>query len=249
MKVCSKCKIEKDESEFYDQSSNRKGKMSSCKDCIKKYRKNNKDRINKKIKEWRVNNPEKQKLSIKNYKENNIDKCKELNKKWSQSEKAKKSRKEYFEKNKDSIYKKNKIWRENNPEYRKEYERNRKINNIQYYIVQKLRNRMRSAIIRKSDSTFNLIGLNINDLIKHFEQQFNSNISWLNKNEWHIDHIIPCSAYDLTNIEEQKKCFNFMNLRPCNAKENLEKNDKLDFDLIKKHNIEHLLPKDKRRLA
>ena len=52
-KTCSKCKIEKDVSEFYKQ---KRGVMSKCKECFKKYRKEyykeNKEKINKNQKEY-----------------------------------------------------------------------------------------------------------------------------------------------------------------------------------------------------
>ena len=51
-------------------------------------------------------------------------------------------------------------------------------------------------------------------------------MSWDNYGDWHIDHIIPCAAFDLTDIEQQKKCFNYKNLQPLWAEENLKK---LDF--------------------
>ena len=28
---------------------------------------------------------------------------------------------------------------------------------------------------------------------------------------WEIDHIKPCSSFDLTNLDHQKQCFNFKN--------------------------------------
>jgi hypothetical protein len=43
---------------------------------------------------------------------------------------------------------------------------------------------------------------------------------------WHIDHIKPVSSFDLTLPEEQLKAFNFKNLQPLWAKENLEKGSK-----------------------
>jgi len=60
MKTCSKCKIEKEESEFYKQKSRRNCLRSECKECMlnesKKYNKNNKEKRNEYRKEWRKNN-------------------------------------------------------------------------------------------------------------------------------------------------------------------------------------------------
>lgn len=44
---------------------------------------------------------------------------------------------------------------------------------------------------------------------------------------WHVDHIIPCSSFDLTNPEEQKKCFHFTNLQPLTAVDNMRKSSKI----------------------
>ena len=44
---------------------------------------------------------------------------------------------------------------------------------------------------------------------------------------WHIDHVIPCSFFKLDNLNEQKKCFHWSNLRPLYAKKNLEKSNKI----------------------
>ena len=52
---------------------------------------------------------------------------------------------------------------------------------------------------------------------------------------WHIDHVTPCKSFDLIKEEEQKKCFNWQNLRPCLAIENLEKSSKIIQSLIDSH--------------
>ena len=45
---------------------------------------------------------------------------------------------------------------------------------------------------------------------------------------WHIDHIIPCAAFDLTKEEEQKKCFHYSNLQPLWWIDNLKKSNKME---------------------
>ena len=50
---------------------------------------------------------------------------------------------------------------------------------------------------------------------------------WDNYGEWHIDHIKPCAKFDLTKLEDQKKCFNYTNLQPLWAIDNYKKRDKI----------------------
>ena len=52
-------------------------------------------------------------------------------------------------------------------------------------------------------------------------------MSWDNQGEWHIDHIIPCASFDLTNEEEQEKCFHYTNLQPLWAIDNMVKGCKI----------------------
>ena len=61
------------------------------------------------------------------------------------------------------------------------------------------------------------------------------------RTNYHIDHIIPISAYNLDDINEIKKCNNPFNLRWLRAKENMSKGDRIrpqDLEIIK------TLPKD-----
>jgi len=92
-------------------------------------------------------------------------------------------------------------------------------------ITENLRRRMRAVLegINKSDSTLALIGCTPEELKNHLESQFKDGMSWENYGEWHIDHIVPCISYDLTNKKDQRKCFNFTNLQPLWAEDNLRK--------------------------
>ena len=59
-------------------------------------------------------------------------------------------------------------------------------------------------------------------------------MSWDNhgkgKGKWHIDHIRPCASFDLTDLEQQKECFNYSNLQPLWSEDNLIKGDRYNPD-------------------
>ena len=44
---------------------------------------------------------------------------------------------------------------------------------------------------------------------------------------WHIDHIIPCRAFDLSRVDEIKRCFHYTNLQPLCAIENMRKSGRI----------------------
>ena len=81
----------------------------------------------------------------------------------------------------------------------------------------------------KKEHTLNLIGCTVTDLKIHLDKKFKKGMSWSNYgvHGWHIDHVIPCSKFNLKNLEEQKKCFNYQNLQPLWAEENIKKSNKL----------------------
>lgn len=80
-----------------------------------------------------------------------------------------------------------------------------------------------------------LVGCSFMELRKHLERQFRKRMSWENYGSrgWHIDHIIPCSAFDLSREEELRRCFHFTNLRPLWARENLRKGSKVTDPQLK----------------
>ena len=100
---------------------------------------------------------------------------------------------------------------------------------IQFKIKQSARSRIYDVLKGKSKSlsTMDLIGCTIEELKAHIEAQFVQGMNWDNYGAWHMDHIIPCVKFDLSKIDEQKKCFNYTNLQPLWAVDNLRKGIKI----------------------
>ena len=98
--------------------------------------------------------------------------------------------------------------------------------NVDYKIKKLLRDRIRLGLkgVCKSKTMIKLLGCSIEKLKKHLESKFKDSMSWSNYGKWHIDHIRPCASFDLSKLNEQKKCFNWKNLQPLWAGDNLRKN-------------------------
>lgn len=92
---------------------------------------------------------------------------------------------------------------------------------------------MRGAIKRNGSSrqVERLLGYDIKTLMDHLERQFTRGMSWSRfiAGDIHIDHITPQAAFDLTDAGQWKACWCLSNLRPCWARENLEKSDAIMF--------------------
>jgi hypothetical protein len=73
-------------------------------------------------------------------------------------------------------------------------------------------------------STEDILGIDFDGFIKHIEKQFLFGMSWDNHGKWHIDHILPCSLSN-GDTDTLLKLFNYQNLNPMWAFDNLSKND------------------------
>lgn len=84
---------------------------------------------------------------------------------------------------------------------------------------------LKFAKTNKACGTTKLLGCSINKLKAHLESLFKDDMSWDNwgRTGWHIDHIKPCKDFNLTKKSEQLKCFNYHNLQPLWAEDNLAK--------------------------
>ena len=67
------------------------------------------------------------------------------------------------------------------------------------------------------------LGCSMSELISHLESKFLLGMSWDNRNEWHLDHIKPLCAFDLTDPEQQAVAFHYSNLQPLWAVDNMRK--------------------------
>lgn len=93
-----------------------------------------------------------------------------------------------------------------------------------------LRRRKLGSKVIKSDRLESLLGCSFSDFVLYVESKFEPGMSWENYGNypgWHIDHEMPCSIFDLSKPEHQRRCFHFSNLQPMWAAENISKNAKV----------------------
>lgn len=238
-KVCSICKINKSINNFGNDKKSKDNKNACCKQCRSKQTKIYREKYKDKIKIEQANI----------YKKNRIQRliyAKNRNKQISQS--IKEYRKLYYEKNRKLLINKSKLYYDNNKDlisakakvYREKNVKkisSRHMNRYRFEPIYRFkhccRNRINKAIKgfgQKSKKTLDLLGVKEwKNFIEHIENQFykDNRINWSNYGEWHIDHIIPCASFDLSNEEEQKKCFHYTNLQPMWGIDNIKKGKKI----------------------
>ena len=100
-------------------------------------------------------------------------------------------------------------------------------------IAATLRNRINIGLkkSKKAGRTIELLGCTYSEVKLHLEKQFTEGMTWDNwgRGGWHIDHIKPCSSFDLTKEKEQFKCFHHSNLQPLWESDNCAKGDNIDW--------------------
>jgi hypothetical protein len=84
---------------------------------------------------------------------------------------------------------------------------------------------------KKSKKSMDLVGCTSEFLRQYLESKFSEGMNWGNYglHGWHIDHVIPCSSFDLSDPAQQLICFNYNNLQPLWAADNFSKSDRLDW--------------------
>tara|TARA_R110000803_G_scaffold172667_1_gene235497 strand:- start:219 stop:917 length:699 start_codon:yes stop_codon:yes gene_type:complete len=211
---------------------------------MKEYHKKNKAALTEYKKEYYQKNKEALAEHRKNNKEAIYERRKEHRK--NNKEALAKYAREWSKKNKGRRAEYSRKWEENNKEarakYYKEYRKNRYNTNLDFKIGTILRGalykNLKRHLIKETNPEFSytktsssLLGCTVEELKTHIENQFKDGMTWENwkYDGWHLDHIIPCSSFDLTKKKEHKKCFHYTNLQPLWAKDNLSKSNKLNW--------------------
>jgi hypothetical protein len=160
--------------------------------------------------------------------------------------------KRWREKNKDSVREYVKTWNEKNKEHRKQYlkeyreknidkirqnkrdyERNRKASDPLYKLISNFRTAIYTVLkesnVDKYGHYFDILGYTPEELINHLEKQFTEGMTWEKYGEFHIDHKLPISSFNIKEIgdEEFMKCWCLDNLQPMWGEENIRKSNKI----------------------
>jgi len=224
-KTCSRCHETKVVTDFYRRSPQAHLRVSHCKSCMsikqKKYYQLNRARISDAGKVYRSNPATLKIIRERNrlWQSNNVDYVNRKRRMWAKENPKKHSAsvQKWRRKNRDKLLPK-----------RRAKTRARYASDVNFKITCVLRSRL-STMIRqrgvKYTSAADLLGCDVSDLIKYLEQRFDSGMTWENHSPlgWHIDHVVPCSAFDMTDQVEQRQCFHYTNLQPMWGVENLKK--------------------------
>ena len=164
MKTCSKCKVEKNETEYYKCKGSSDGIQGYCKECQNV-------------------------LNLGAY-YNNKAKC-----------------------NKDNATQK----------------KNRYQANPQFRARERVRSLFRHGIVLEffAPKVEEIVGCDYNTFRAYITSKFTPEMSWENYGQWHLDHIIPRSAFDFLDPEQVKQAMHYTNCQPLMAVDNIKKSNKI----------------------
>jgi hypothetical protein len=166
------------------------------------------------------------KRKISEWRKANKERVRELCRKSSLKPSCRAKKKAYRTKMRDKFKAYQKAYLERHPERRKasaaRYNQTPKAR-----MAAAIRSRIGHALRSKTQSTRAYLGCTPEFFKKHIEAQFVAGMTWDNFGKWHMDHIVPLSAFDLSDIRQVQIACNWTNIRPMWAKANLRKSSKV----------------------
>ena len=217
-KICTLCDQTKLIEQFGKHKQMKGGHLNQCKSCrsayMKSYEMKNKEKRIEKSKEYYEIHKEQIKERVRNHWKDNANEINQM-------------RRSKYEN--DEEYRK-KVLNEcskSNAKCRPNRNKNAKDNKTPSYYLELCRKRMWHAFHgreAKSDKTKALLGCDGEFLKQYLE---GTKVVGKDYSNAHIDHIIPCSSFDFSDEEQQKKCFHYTNLQLLPANENLKKSNRV----------------------
>lgn len=224
-KICRICGEEKTLNQFYFRrdTNNYRSECSLC--CNKRGREN------------RINNLDKYKERSRIYKNTHRDEI--LNKKQlyriRNRELLREKARKYYHENKEAISERRKLHRDKSNETARRYASYKKKTDKVYLLKCQIRHLLVVSFTRKNyvknSHLEEIVGMNINELVKYLLQTFKTNYgyAWDGVEPIHIDHIKPLK-YAKTEEEVTKLC-HYTNLQLLKAEDNLRKGSKLEWKI------------------
>lgn len=255
-KICTKCKIEKELTEFHKDKTKKDGHETRCKACKKildaeRYERD-KDKIEARVKTWRQEHPDQYALTQRTYRTEHSEYFKEYGQKYYINHQEEILA--YRDLHKEDANKRGRDWSKNNPERRRENARiwtadqratnpnfvlKAKMLSRSWYLFQKLKNNEK---ISMTANVIHELGCSLDEFRIHLESLFYNTLddvpmTWKNSGRgkqvgragWEIDHISPLEKFDLSDPEQRKIAFHYTNQQPLWRFDNLEKSNKTDW--------------------
>jgi hypothetical protein len=222
-----------------------------CRECTKKRYEDRREEQLESQRKWREKNRDYPKQYVeknadkvleyrKTHYENNKQKSLEYTRQWRRDnpEKYRNARKNYIESNREQVN-----------QYHREWKLQKRNTDVHYKLRENMSRRIRYELNtllkgKKTKRTCEYLQCDLDFLKVYLESKFEYGMNWKNYGKvWHIDHIVPCTTWDLPNTFDTFCCWNYRNLQPLWAFENHSKKDKFEEDkkLYYKTYIETLL--------
>jgi hypothetical protein len=226
-KICTKCKKRKLVVKFSKNKSCKDGLQFWCKECIKEYRENNKEKEAIRKKQWHKSNPEKVAIKQKRWRKENPQK---------RAIQQKRNREKHKEERVESArqYRQSYIGKESMRRSR-EKKRSTPKGKLNHSISTTVCKSLKQAGSFKNGCHWEtLVGYKVEELKKHLESLFTEGMNWENygygKDKWCIDHKKPIISFHYDNFEHPdfKKCWALKNLQPMWCLENFSKGAKIN---------------------
>lgn len=205
-KVCDRCHKSLPLSCFCKNRRQKDGLNTWCRECAKEYKEKyynaHKEEISRKSAERYKLHAEEVKARVRAYWAENRE---ILNKKALEYQKA----------NREQVYARQNAWAKKKRE-----------TDIQFRLRYKIRKNLASFIRGKAFRAFGLpeLGCSLEEFKAHIISKFSDGMTWESYGlTWTVDHIVPLTAFDLTDQKQLEKACNYLNTQPLSASDNTKK--------------------------